>query len=80
MKYLVRKFKADGKTIYNSRPSRFQYDPPSYDLNFDDGPRKDEVYEVQGLSLSAVNPGESAGTPNPRKELKDKQVIRPCGP
>lgn len=61
LKHLVRKFKEDGKTIYNSRPSRFRYDPPSYQLNFDDGNRKDDDYQGQGLSFSDMNHGKSAG-------------------
>jgi len=74
LKYLVRKFKADGKTIYNPRPSRFQYDPPSYKLNFDHGPGQDEHYQVQDLSLSAVKPGVSAGSLNPRKAVKAIEI------
>lgn len=80
-KYLVRKFKADSKTVYSPRPSRFQYDPPSYELNFDHGPGQDEDYRVQDLCLSTVKPGESAGDLNPRKALKEiqtLQVIQPC--
>jgi len=76
LKYFVRKFKTDGKTIYGSRPSRFQYDPPSYELNFDHGLRQDEDYQVQGLSFSAVKPGESAGALNPRKALNDMQSLQ----
>jgi len=80
-KYFVRRFKADGKTIYSSRPSRFQYDPPSYELNFDDGLQHAEDHQFQGLSLSTVKLEQSAGAGNPRKSLKDTQnlqVIRPC--
>jgi len=57
LQYLVRKFKTDRKTIYGSRPSGFLYDPPSYELNFDHGHRREEDYQVQSLSLSAVKTG-----------------------
>jgi hypothetical protein len=60
-KHFVRRFKTDGKTICNSKPSRFQYDPLSYELNFDHGSRQDEDYQRKGLSLSAGKPGDSAG-------------------
>lgn len=69
-KCLVRKFKADSKTVYSPRPSRFQYDPPSYELNFDHGHRREEDYQVQSSSLSAVKTGKSASSLNPRKSLK----------
>ena len=61
-KHFVRRFKRDGKRMYSSKPSRFQYDPLSYQLNFDNGSRRVEDYQVQGFSLSAVKPGESART------------------
>lgn len=60
-KHFVRRFKADGKTICSSKPSRFKYDPLSYELNFDHGSRQDEDHQRKGLSLSPVNSGESAG-------------------
>lgn len=80
-KYFIRRFKADGKTIYSSRPSRFQYDPPSYELNFDDGIRQAEDQQFQGLSLSTVKLEEFTGARNSRRAVKDiqnHQVIEPC--
>ncbi|KAH9324298.1 hypothetical protein KI387_004476, partial [Taxus chinensis] len=44
-KHFVRRCKADGKTICDSRRARFHYDQMSYQLNFDDG---DSRY--QGMS------------------------------
>nr|ABK22011.1 unknown [Picea sitchensis] len=60
-KHFVRRLKRGGKTIRSSKPSRFHYDPLSYELNFDHGSRHDEDYQLQGLSLSVVKPRESAG-------------------
>lgn len=61
LKYFARRMKNDGKTICSSRPSRFQYDPLSYELNFDHGSRQVEDYQHQGMPLTAVKPGESPG-------------------
>ncbi|GLJ43244.1 hypothetical protein SUGI_0897860 [Cryptomeria japonica] len=36
-KHFVRRCKADGKTIYDSKPKKFHYDRMSYQLNFDEG-------------------------------------------
>lgn len=42
-KHIVRRLKSNGKTICGSKPSRFQYDRLSYELNFDHGSGHDEV-------------------------------------
>eukprot|EP01018_Ginkgo_biloba_P039961 Gb_19815 [translate_table: standard] len=49
-KHFLRRFKKDGKTICQSRPARFQYDPLSYALNFDQGPRSAAEYPYQDFS------------------------------
>ncbi|GLJ43242.1 hypothetical protein SUGI_0897840 [Cryptomeria japonica] len=44
-KNFVRRCKADGKSIYSTRPARFHYDQMDYQLNFDEG-------GLQGQGLS----------------------------
>lgn len=61
LKNFARRVKNDGKTICTSRPSRFGYDPLSYELNFDQGARQIEDHEKQGMPLNALKPGESQG-------------------
>eukprot|EP01018_Ginkgo_biloba_P039965 Gb_19812 [translate_table: standard] len=57
-KHIVRRTKNNGKTsIYNinSKPARFQYDPHSYALNFDQGsPAKAEYSYLSARSASRL--------------------------
>lgn len=67
-KQFVRKIKADGRTICSSKPSKFQYDPLSYELNFDDGSQQEEDFQRQDTC-------ESVGHKIPGKSLKYIQKL-----
>ncbi|KAH9297184.1 hypothetical protein KI387_028866, partial [Taxus chinensis] len=71
-KHFVRKCKADGKTICNSRPARFHYDQMSYQLNFDEGSRDFKEGDLlhRGFSATTDLPSSSKPKQQPLFELQ----------
>jgi len=80
LKHLIRKFREEGKTIFNPWPWRFQYDPPCYELNFDDGNKKRWWLSGPGFVLVCRERWEVCRCTNPRKALKDIRHLQLFNP